>query len=127
MQERTTIRTKALPAANATAYTDPYDFGTSKPGPQGIRLSVSLPDLPDLVDTKKVTVIPQDSDDGISYATLETLGNMIVTGAGGVGASAKKWEFYLPPVFRRYVRFGFNVETGGGDNTAKSATVAQEL
>ena len=127
MRERTTLKTVALPAANASAVTAVLDFGAALPGPQKIEVSLELPALPSLVDTKKVTLDLEQSDDNSTFAVIPGTGNMSVVGAGGAGAAAKTFRLNLPPVFKRYVRAKAAVESGGGDNTAKSLTFAVEL
>lgn len=123
LSDETMKRTVALPAAAAAALTSSVDLGGDRAGPLGHTLEVhlSLPALPSLVDAKTVTVDLYDCDteDGV-YAVVPTVGNMVVTGAGGAGAAAKSWRFYLPPDTRRFVKARAAVLTGGGDNTAKS-------
>lgn len=127
MRERQTIKTVALPAAGASAATASLDFGTALPGPQKITLALELPALPSLVDDKTVTLEVEDSADNATFAPIPGTGNMSVVGAGGAGAAAKTFRLNLPPVFRRYVRAKATVLAAGGDNTAKSLTLAVEL
>jgi len=127
MRERQSIKTIALPAANASAVTPALDFGTALPGPQKVELALELPALPSLADTKKCTLELEDSADNATFAVIAGTGNMSVVGAGGAGAAAKTFRVYLPPVFRRYVRAKATVDAVGGDNTAKSLTLAVEL
>lgn len=126
LADETMKRVLALPAANAAALSAVVDLGADRVGPVGANLEVhlSLPALPSLVDAKTVSVDVYDCDtEGGSYAVIPTTGNMVVTGAGGVGAAAKSWRLYLPPDTRRYVKARAAVLTGGGDNTAQSLTM----
>jgi hypothetical protein len=129
MRERQTIKTVALPAAGASASTPAIDFGTARPGPQGkgFELVVEVPALPNLADTKKCTVIIEDSANGSSYAQVPSTGSMVQTGAGGAGAGAASMKLYLPSSVRRYVRATATVEASGGSNIATSLTMAVEI
>jgi hypothetical protein len=129
MRERQTIKTVALPAAGATASTAPLDFGTALPGPQGkgFELVVEVPALPSLANTKSATVTIQDSANGTDYAAIPGVGTLVQTGAGGTGAAAASLRIHLPPVIRRYVRASIAVEADGGNNTARTLTMAVEI
>jgi uncharacterized SAM-dependent methyltransferase len=129
MRERQTIKTVALPAAGASASTAPLDFGTALPGPQGkgFDLVVEVPALPSLANTKTATTILQDSANGTDYATIPGTGSLVQTGAGGVGAAAASLRLHLPPRTRRYVRATITVEADGGNNTARTLTMAVEI
>lgn len=127
MLERQTIKSVALPAAGAIASTAAIQFGTSDLG-SACKIKLSLEALPSLVNTKKatVTITECDTEDG-SYTTLETVGNMSVTGLSSGGSPAKDWEFYLPPVHKAFIKAAVAVEASGGDNTAKTLTMAVRI
>lgn len=127
MRERQTIKTIALPAANASAVTPALDFGTALPGPQKIEIALELPALPNLADTKKCIVDLEHSDDNSTFVVIPGTGNMSVVGVSTSGAAAKTFRVYLPPVFKRYVRAKATVEASGGSNIAQSLTLAVEL
>ncbi len=118
-------KTKALPAAAATNYTDFIDLGSTVLGPMAdeIEVLVQIEGTPDLVDDKTITLTLQDSADGVSGAAIASLATLVQTGAGGAGAAANERRYKFPPATRRYVRLGATVLTGGGDNTAKSYTL----
>ena len=110
----------ALPAAAASNNSASLDL-------QGVnngfaKLVVDVPQLTALVDAKTVTYTLYDSADNSSFAVVEGYGNMVITGAGGVGAAAKIWKLMIHDHVRRYVRLNQAVLTAGGDNTAKSTT-----
>lgn len=115
----------ALPAAAATAYTASLDLGSTIPGPvgSGLLMRISVPATPALVDAKTITFNLQHSADNATFVNVPTTGNMVVTGAGGVGAAAAQFDFFLPPQILRYIRASAAVLTGGGDNTAVSFTL----
>ncbi len=119
-------RTKALPAAGATASTDVVDLGSTNPAavPVPLEIQIDVPALPSLADTKNATFDLQDCDtaDG-TFATVECTGNMVRTGAGGAGSAAKVWRFMLPLNVRRYIKVKCTVDAVGGNNTAKSFTL----
>ncbi len=125
MFERTTFKTVALPAAGQSAVTAALRF---TPGPLKVEINLSLEALPNLVNTKKATVTLEHADtEGGSYSTLETVGNMVVTGPSSGGSAAKTWRLYIPPVRKLWVRAAVAVEASGGDNTAKKLTFAVVL
>ncbi len=120
-------RTKALPAAGASALTDVIDFGSVQPFGgvlTPLKITITVPALPSLADTKNATfeLVDCATEDG-SYVAVETTGSMKVTGVSTNGASAKNWELYVPPCIRRYAKVKCTVEASGGTNTAKEFTV----
>lgn len=119
-------RTRALPAAAATASSASVDLSAVEAGPLSASLmevQIAVPALPALVEDKTVTVTLTDSADDSSYDTLATVGNMVITGGSGNGAAAKTWRLFLPPHTRRYLKLTIAVLTGGGDNTGVTATM----
>jgi hypothetical protein len=85
---------------------------------------MELPALPSLADTKKATITLEDSADGTTFAAIPGLAALEVTGAGGAGAVAANRRVRLPADVRRYLRAKAAVEAAGGNNTAKSLTLA---
>jgi len=118
------IRTLALPAAGANATTDSIDLGQVPPNEFRFEVEIDLPALPSLADTKKATITLEDSADGITFAAIPGLAALEVTGAGGAGAVAANRRVRLPADVRRYLRAKAAVEATGGNNTAKSLTLA---
>lgn len=118
--------TKALPAAAATNYSDSIDLRDSAPGikMRNAEIEVALPATPSLVDDKTVTLTLQDSADDSTFADIEQLAAIVVTGAGGGGGSAVTRKFKLPEDVKRYVRLKQAVLTAGGSNVAISTTVS---
>lgn len=114
---------KALPAAAANHDTSAIDLEQEHGGLiEAIAFEIDVPALPDLADTKKLTITVKDSADGSSFAVVDPAITTVLTGAGGAGAAAKKVRFRLPPHARRYVALNLAVESAGGNNTAKSVT-----
>lgn len=122
LQDAQLIKTIALPAAAATANSASLDIGT---GPHAccIELRINIPALPALVDAKTITVKLQDSADNITFADIEELASLVITGAGGVGAAAVEREVRLPSSTNRYVRLTVIALAAAGDNTAVSASL----
>lgn len=120
------LKTKALPAAAATNYSDSIDLGDQAPGLQheAKQIEVAIPALPSLADDKTYTATLQDSADDSTFADVAPLAPIVLTGAGGAGAAAKTQLFPLPKDLRRYVRVKSVVQSAGGDNTAKSVTLS---
>lgn len=118
-------RTKALPAAAASAVTDVVDLGAPELGPVGANLEVqlSVEATPSLVDDKTITFTFEDSADNSSYAQIVGSPTYVVTGAGGAGAAAAAWSFNLPSHTRRYLKAKATVLIGGGSNIAKYFTL----
>lgn len=111
----------ALPAAAATA----TPSTALNLGPAGgrnqdkLKLQIYVPATPNLANTKTITFKVYDCDtSGGSYTEVEGYGNMIQTGAGGVGDSADEWILRIHDHVRQYVKVKATVETSGGDNTA---------
>lgn len=120
------LKTKALPAAAATNYSDSIDLADKAPALQheAKQIEVAIPALPSLADTKTYKATIQDSADDSIFTDVDALGIITLTGAGGAGASAKTQLFPLPKDLRRYIRVKSVVEANGGDNTAKSVTLS---
>jgi len=119
------IKTKALPAANATNLTDVIDLQAvlGNPDPEAFLIEVAVPALPANSDaTKTILITLQDSEDDSSYADVEPLIQCKIPGVATTGSAAKTFTFRTPPGLRRYVKFLQTVPTGAGDNTAKSVT-----
>jgi hypothetical protein len=118
------IKTKALPAAAATAYTASIDFvaTTLYPTNELVQANVSIPATAALVEAKTITLGFQDSADDSSFANIAGTGTLVITGGTGGAGGAGNMTINLPPATRRYVRAYATVLTGGGDNTAVSFT-----
>ena len=123
-------KSKALPAAAATNYSDSIDTGGAQPGRiEGMsesdpELLIELPATPSLVDAKTVTLTLQDSADNVTFADQADIPAMVALGAGGAGAGAISRSFKFPVGLARYVRLKQAVLTAGGDNTAISSTLS---
>lgn len=118
------VTTKALPAANAANQHTGINLGqtTQYPTSRHMALKVIVPATPALVDTKKITLTPQDSADGAAFAAIPALAPLVLTGAGGVGAAATERTWPLPGSTRKHVRIDQAVENGGGDSTGVTVT-----
>ena len=118
--------TKACPAAGSNHNTDTIDLGCKNPGAsvESFEVEIAIPALPSLVDDKTLTVKLQDSADNSTFADVEQLASVVVTGASGKGSAAKTVVVRLPSDVNRYVQANLAVVTGGGDNTAKSVVVS---
>jgi hypothetical protein len=114
-------KTKALPAAGASASTDSIEIGAGLP--EEVQLQVSVEALPSLADTKKNTVTIEHSDDNSTFVAVPELATLVQTGASGTGAAAAVRTVYLPPSVKKYVRATAAVDASGGDNTAKKVTL----
>jgi len=124
LKEALLIRTLALPAAGANASTASIDLGQVPPNGFRFEVELDLPALPSLADTKKTTITLEDSADGVTFNPVAGLATLEVTGAGGAGAAATTRRVRLPADLRRYLRAKAAGESAGGNNTAKSLTLA---
>jgi hypothetical protein len=120
------IVTKALPAAAANHNTGTIDLESvaNWPSTEKVAVQISVPALPALVEAKTVTIKLQDSADNSSYADIEELASLVITGGTGNGAAAVTREVFLPPTTKRYIQANIAVLTAGGDNTGVSLTLA---
>lgn len=115
--------TKAFPAAAANNTCDPIDLGqVNGGGLENIVLEVETPELTALVATKTATFTLVHGDVADTLAATEPTVTATLTGATGNGADAAKMQFRLPPSCKRFIAVKCAVDTGGGDNTAKSYT-----
>ncbi len=118
-------KSKALPAAAGTAYTDSIDLVANDATTDHFEVELALPALPSLADTKNCTITLQDSADNSSFAAVTGLSTFVVTGvATNQGSAAATRTVRLPSTARRYVRAMAVVDSAGGDNTAKSVTLS---
>lgn len=123
IRDEALLRTKALPAAGATAYTDSLDLTGGHAVPENLELFVSAPAVPSLADTKTATYRFEESDDDSTFADAAWSPVLITqTGAGGAGAAAATARIRPPSSAKRYVRLQIDVASAGGDNTAKTAS-----
>jgi hypothetical protein len=118
------IKSKALPAAAASASTNSIDLGQLTQEETYFEVLLTVPATPALVDTKTITFTFEDSANDSSFAAITGLSTLVTTGAGGAGAAATSRRVRLPATARRYIRATAAVETGGGSNIAVSFTLA---
>lgn len=120
------LKTKALPAAGATNYSDPLDLIDSRPGikMRDAQIEVVVPTLASLADAKTYTGTLQDSADNSTFTDVPELASVVLTGASGAGAAGVTRRVKLPETIRRYVRLKQVVQAAGGDNTAASSTLS---
>jgi hypothetical protein len=111
----------ALPAAAAAASTASIDLGSTTLGPSAakFRLRLVIPALPNLVSAKTCIVTLTDSADNSSFAAFAGAPSYTLTGAN----ASLDVQLTLPPTTRRYLKATATIETGGGDNTAKTLTM----
>lgn len=116
--------TTALPAAAANADSDSLDFGAASTAAlETVELEIILPATPDLTEGDTITLNIQDSADDSSFAAVEELEPIVVTGAGSAaGGPATTRKYRLPSSAKRYINVNAAVLTGGGDNTGVSFT-----
>jgi len=118
--------TKACPAAGANHNTDTIDLGCKNPGAsvESFEVEIAIPALPSLEADKTLTVKLQDSADNTTFADVEQLASVVVTGVSTSGSAASTVVVRLPSDVKRYVQANLAVASSGGDNTAKSVVVS---
>lgn len=117
-------RTKACPAANANHNSATIDLGAAGDASlEHVEIEIAIPALPSLAADKTLTVKLQDSADDITYADIEELASVVVTGVSTDGSAAKTVAVRLPSSTKRYIQANLAVAAVGGDNTAKSVTI----
>lgn len=116
--------TTALPAAAADVDSDSIDFGAASIAAlESVELEISIPATPDLTEDDTITLTIQDSADDSTFAAVEELEPLVVTGAAAAaGGAAATRKYRLPSSAKRYVNVNAAVLTGGGDNTDVSFT-----
>jgi len=112
--------TKALPAAAASATSDPIYIGGLGPHREGLKLRVSWPANSVLVATKLLDIELA----GSATTTLAVVANpgQKFTIVGDTGFAAGYVDFELGQNVGAYVGFKATVETGGGSNIATILT-----
>jgi len=122
IEDANLVETKAFPAADAAAYTDPLDLVELSGGAENFEVVISHPALPALANTKTATLFLQESAE--ANANFANVGfSFVSTGVDEDGAAAKSARFRPASGTKRYVRLGVAVEASGGDNTGVSATL----
>lgn len=119
--------TKACPAAGANHNTGTIDLGCKNPGAsvESFEVEIAIPALTSLADGKTLTVKLQDSADNTTFADIEQLASVVVTGvSSNKGSAASTVVVRLPSDVNRYVQANLAVAASGGDNTAQSVVVS---
>lgn len=125
MKDVLLYKTKALPAAAATATSDTIDLGPQGGAHRGreMQILIEVPATPSLVDTKLITLGITDSADDNSFTAVPGYGGMTIAGvATSQGGPATTFKLKIHDHVRRYLRFTAAVESGGGSNIAVSVT-----
>lgn len=114
--------TRALPAAAANVTSSGIYLGGDGPHKERLKVRVELPANTVLVATKLLTITLQDSADNSSFADAAPAQSFVIT--GNTGFPAQDVYFDINNSIRDYVAVNFAVETGGGNNTATTATIS---
>lgn len=118
------VITKACPAAGANHNSGTIDLQQAGSAVlDQVEIEIAIPALPSLAADKTLTVKLQDSADDTTYADIEELASVVVTGVSTNGSAAKTVSVRLPSSVKRYVQANLAVAASGGDNTAKSVTL----
>lgn len=112
--------TKALPAADASATSDPIYIGGLGPHREGLKLRVSWPVNSVLVATKLLTIELCSAATTTLAVEADPAQSYVIT--GDTGFPAGYVDFELGQNVLGYVGFKATVETGGGSNIATILT-----
>lgn len=112
----------ALPTADGTSYSEPFDLGAESYKGGNFELEVTIPDLTTThlpnADTLTVNVVAGTT----TTPTAVILGSVLVlTGAGGAGADGDTVRVRVPSDCPRYARFQFVAAGGTGDMSGVDA------
>lgn len=125
LKDATLIKTKVMPAAAATNYTDSIDLGTTYPGAtvEEHELEMAIGAMANNTDSSKTILFTlQDSADDSTFLDVSPLNQLQVDGVAVTGSVAVTKKIRLPSNVRRYIRVSQVVPSGAGDNTAVTQT-----
>lgn len=115
--------TAALPNAAATVNTNSIDLGVARPFPIGDHLTVQIKTTDATgANSKNLSIVLQDSDDGSNFASIPTLGAVVIAEDNGSYAATTA-NIALPPEARRYIRASVTGEADGGNASDGSLTL----
>lgn len=124
-QDANLNRSKALPAAGASASSDSINLGAfagfGSIRPEEVNLIFGVPATPSLTEAKVITLTIEDSADNSSFTAIASIAARTITGqAAAAGGAAFEDKIPLPYDARQYIRITAAVESGGGSNIAVS-------
>lgn len=114
---------RALPAQNTNANSTAIDLKQVLPDslPEHFEFQISVP-ATTTATGQTITCTIQDSDDNSTFATVEQLEPLLLTGASNVTAATTR-NFRLPSDVKRYVRVNIAMSATTGDQTAITAGI----
>lgn len=126
IQDAETLKSTAHPAQNTNADSASIDLGNVSPGPEmeKVQVRIKVPATPNLANGQTLTYTLQDSADDSTFATIEELEPLVITGAGGEGGPATERTWRLPPAVARYLNANCAASATAGNNTAVSYELA---
>jgi hypothetical protein len=114
---------RALPAQNTNANSTAIDLKQVAPDtlPEHFEFQVSVP-ATTTATNQTITITIQDSADNSTFATVEQLEPLLLTGASNATALTTR-NFRLPSDVNRYVRVNIAMSATTGDQTAITAGI----
>lgn len=114
---------RALPAQNTNANSTAIDLEQALPDslPEHFEFQISVP-ATTTATGQTITCTIQDSDDNSTFATVEQLEPLLLTGASNATALTTR-NFRLPSDVKRYVRVNIAMSATTGDQTAITAGI----
>ena len=114
---------RALPAQNTNANSTAIDLKQVLPDslPEHFELQISVP-ATTTATGQTITITIRDSADNSTFATVEQLEPLLLTGASNVTALTTR-NFRLPSDVNRYVRVNIAMSATTGDQTAITAGI----
>lgn len=114
---------RALPAQNTNANSTAIDLKQVLPDslPEHFEFQISIP-ATTCATGQTITCTIQDSADNSTFATVEQLEPLLLTGASNATAATTR-NFRLPSDVNRYVRVNIAMSATTGDQTAITAGI----
>lgn len=114
---------RALPAQNTNANSTAIDLKQVLPDslPEHFEFQISIP-ATTCATNQTITCTIQDSADNSTFATVEQLEPLLLTGASNATAATTR-NFRLPSDVNRYVRVNIAMSATTGDLTAITAGI----
>jgi len=114
---------RALPAQNNNGNSTAIDLKQVLPDslPEHFEFQISVP-ATTTATGQTITITIQDSADNSTFATVEQLEPLLLTGASNVTALTTR-NFRLPSDVKRYVRVNIAMSATTGDQTAITAGI----
>lgn len=127
LQDPNFTTSAAFPAAaGADVLTSSLDLTQSDAASDHFWAQIDVPALPNNITSSiSVAVSLYHSDAPASgFALIPEISPLLIPGVATTGSAAATQQVKLPPETKQYIAANLHVPTGGGNNTATSATLS---